>query len=312
VEYRQLGAAGSRVSVIGFGCWAIGGHGYGEVDDRTSIAAIRKAVELGVNLFDTADVYGFGRSERVLSDALGADRDRVIVATKFGVAWDETGRTWRDSSPARAREALEGSLRRLRLDRIPLYQVHWPDGRTPLDDTLAELERQRDAGKIDLIGVSNCSAPEIFLAGGDRRIASAQYSLNLMDRTFSRDISACDEAGIGVLAYGVLARGLFSGKFDAKQEFGAGDTRATDPNFRGEALEQLLSARQVLRAIADRGHATSGQIAIRWAIAQRGITSAIVGAKTPEQVDENVRSLQTAVSADDFRQLDNLATYPAT
>jgi aryl-alcohol dehydrogenase-like predicted oxidoreductase len=310
VEYRRL-TADRAVSVVGFGCWAIGGHGYGEVDDNTSIAAVRKAWDAGVNLFDTADIYGFGHSETVLSEALGNDRHSAVIATKFGVAWDESGRIWRDSSAARAREALEASLRRLKIERIPLYQVHWPDGSVPLDDTLAELERQREAGKIEMIGVSNFGATEI-LSAPTVRPTSAQYGFNLVDRTRGPDIARCQEAGIGVLAYGVLARGILSGKFESAQEFAPGDTRAKDPLFRGEALRRALDGARLLRETAHRAHVTPAQVAIRWAIDQPGITSAIVGAKTPEQVSENVLSLRMTLVDEDRRQLDEMGGFSAT
>ena len=307
MEYRRL--TGDReISVVGFGCWAIGGHGYGEVDDRTSISAVRKAWELGVNLFDTADVYGFGRSESILSEALGNDRHSAVIATKFGVDWDRTGKIWRDASPARARKALEASLRRLRLERIPLFQVHWPDPAVSLEETLAELELQREAGKVDMIGVSNFDATDILRAGAGR-VASAQYGYNIVDRVRETDIARCREARVGVLAYGVLARGLLSGKFQRAQEFGPGDTRAKDPTFQGEALNRLLGAAKLLRDTAQRAHVTPAQVAIRWAIDQPGVTSAIIGAKTPEQVTENVLALDTVISEKDRRrlaELDNL------
>jgi myo-inositol catabolism protein IolS len=307
VEYRPLGGE-REVSVVGFGCWAIGGHGYGAVDDVASRAAVRRAWDLGVTLFDTADIYGFGHSETVLSNALGQDRNTAIIATKFGVAWDESGKTWRDATPRHARKALDASLKRLRLERIPLYQVHWPDASTSLDDTLGELERQREAGKIEMIGVSNFGASEIISAGA-ARVVSAQYAFNLVNRTHVGDVIACSEAGVGVLAYGVLARGLLSGKFDGVQEFAAGDTRAKDPIFRGEALNQMLSAAKLLRETAVRAHATPAQIAIRWATHQPGITSVIIGAKTSAQVEENVFALRTSILEEDEQRLGRL-TFP--
>ena len=306
MEYRQLGSQGPRVSALGFGCWAIGGHGYGEVDDATSTTAIQKALELGVNLFDTADVYGFGRSEQVLSAALGDARHDVVIATKFGVAWDEAGNIWKDSSPARAVTALEASLRRLRVERIPLYQVHWSDGRTPLEETLAALERQRDAGKIEFIGLSNFASSQ-FTAAGNALVASCQYEYNVVQRSHASDIKSCQKAGIGILVYGVLARGLLSGKFDPHHKFGPGDTRARDPNFSGQRLTLMVRAAEILRAAADRAEATPAEVAIRWAIDQPGVTAAIVGAKTAAQVAENVGALNAAVGLEDARTLDDLA-----
>jgi aryl-alcohol dehydrogenase-like predicted oxidoreductase len=311
VEYRQLGADGPRVSAVGFGGWAIGGHGYGEVDDAASIGAIRAAAEAGVNFFDTADVYGFGRSERVLADALGDDRHSAVIATKFGVCWDESGRTWRDASPERARDALEGSLKRLGVDRISLYQVHWPDGRTPLAATLEELVRQRDAGKIEFIGVSNFSAPEIASAGNAGAITSAQYHFNIVDRGSSTDINQCSELRVGVLAYSVLARGILSAKFDELHDFVPGDTRSTDPNFAGSALGRRQAVARALETIGDRRGATAAQVAIAWTLRQRGITTAIVGAKSAAQATANAAAAGISLTDSELDEIERVATNVA-
>lgn len=308
MKYRKLGRNGPEVSAIGFGCWAIGGHGYGRVDDRTSISAVRRALDCGVNFFDTADVYGFGRSESVLAEALGDRRRDAVIATKFGVCWDDTGKTWRDSSPDRAVAALHASLTRLRVERIPLYQVHWPDGRTPLSDTLGELERQRQAGKIEHIGVSNFNAAEIARAKGAEAIVSVQYPLNVLDRSHLSDIESCGgELGIGVLVYSVLARGLFTGKFGGKREFAAGDTRATDSSFGGETLANALIAGRKLVEIGETRGMTPGQTAISWALSRTGVTAAIVGAKTPLQAEQNAAAADTKLSESDLQQLNDLA-----
>lgn len=307
MEYAKLGSGGSPVSVLGFGCWAIGGHGYGGVDDQTSIAAVRRALDLGVNFFDTADVYGFGRSERVLAEALGARRHDVTIATKFGVCWDDTGSTWRDSSPRRAVAALDASLTRLRLERISLYQVHWPDGRTPLRETLEELERQRAAGKIDLIGVSNYSAAEIREASSAAVVSAAQYPFSLLERRHEPDIVECSrEPAVSVIAYSVLGRGLLSGKFGSSPEFGSGDTRASDPNFDSAGIARSAPIIRKVREIAERIGATPSQVAIRWVLTRHGITTAIVGAKKPSQVTDNAGGVDLALTDADLRNLDAL------
>ena len=150
MEYAKLGLSDLRVSRIGFGCWAIGGHGYGKTDDKESIKAIQKALHLGINFFDTADVYGFGHSEEILCKALGSQKDNVIIATKFGVNWDERGNTFYDCSPKRVTEALEGSLRRLKIDCIPVYQIHWYDNVSPILETLEVLKKYQESGKIQI------------------------------------------------------------------------------------------------------------------------------------------------------------------
>lgn len=155
MEYKKLGHSDIEVSRIGFGCWAIGGHGYGKVDDRDSMLAIQKAVDLGINFFDTADVYGFGHFEEILSKALGSKRHDVVIATKFGVNWDNNGKTFLDCSPGRIETAIDASLRRLKLEMIPLYQIHWYDNVTPLEEVLLQLKRCQEIGKIRYIGLSN-------------------------------------------------------------------------------------------------------------------------------------------------------------
>ena len=158
MEYKYIGNTINQITRIGFGCWAIGGHGYGNVSDDESIKSIQHAIDLGINFFDTADVYGFGHSEEILSKALGNKRHEVFIATKFGVAWDENGNTKKDCSPSRVVKALDASLKRLRIEIIPLYQIHWPDGTTNLDDTLDVLEKCQREGKIINIGCSNFSS----------------------------------------------------------------------------------------------------------------------------------------------------------
>ena len=155
MEYVKFGSTPLTISRIGVGCAAIGGYDYGKVDDRESVTAIRKAFDLGITFFDTADVYGFGHAEEILAQALGKHRAEVIVATKFGVSWEGKGRTTRDISAARVVEALEGSLRRLKLECIPLYQIHWHDFRTSLEETMQALKRCQEAGKVRFVGCCN-------------------------------------------------------------------------------------------------------------------------------------------------------------
>jgi aryl-alcohol dehydrogenase-like predicted oxidoreductase len=302
VEQRALGGTGLEVSAIGFGAWAIGGHGYGPVDEQTSIAVIREALDLGVTLFDTADVYGLGASERLLGRALGADRKRVIIASKFGVAWDPDGRTWKDASPRHAVTALEASLKRLDVDCIPLYQIHWPDPKTPLSDILDVLERCRDQGKIQYIGCSNFDAPQ--LTGSADRLSSIQYRFNLAEREREEDIRMCRRIlGLGVIAYSVLARGLFSAKFREPVTFGPGDTRSSDPNFQGERLHRMLQLVANINEVAARYARTPAQVAIRWVLDHPDVSCALVGAKSVEQMVDNAGALGWQLAPEDWRSL---------
>lgn len=292
MEYKQLGSTGLDASVIGFGCWAIGGHGYGFVDDEESVRAIRRALDLGVNFFDTADVYGFGHSEQLLGRALGGQKNKVIVATKFGVNWDANGRTYKDCSSRRIREALEGSLRRLAVDCIPLYQIHWYDGVTPLHDIIETLDKSRQEGKIQHIGCTNLSIEFIRqLVSMGCRLETLQVEYNLLQREHENTIRHCEEAGMGVIVYSVLARGLFSGKYDTGCKFGKDDTRGQDKFFSIDALHNNLALVQVLQELAIKYGKTPSQVAIQWAIQKSHITSAIVGIKNAAQIEENAGSI---------------------
>src|SRR3989338_1247322 len=301
MEYKKLGLTELEISRIGFGCWAIGGHGYGKVDDKASIKAIRKALDLGINFFDTADVYGFGHSEIILSKALSSQRGKVIIATKFGVNWDENGNTFYDCSPKRVVEAVEGSLRRLKIDCIPLYQIHWYDNTTPISETIESLKKCQEAGKIHYIGCSNFSAKLILEVSRISRIETIQFLYNIIQRDLEKDILECVESlKIVSLAYGVLARGLLSGKYDLTTKFGDNDTRSRDKEFQEYQFKNNLQLVEVLKQIGMRYSKTPSHVSIRWALDNPFITCCIVGAKTKEQVAENVLSLDWKLKKGDI------------
>jgi aryl-alcohol dehydrogenase-like predicted oxidoreductase len=258
------------------------------VDDDESISAVRTAVELGVTLFDVADVYGFGHAEEVLAHGLGDDRHRVVVATKFGVRWGD-GIT-RDISRQWLAEALEGSLRRLRMERIGLYQVHWPDDRTPISETLEALKRYQEQGKIGWIGCCNLNADQLRQACQVADVVSLQAPFNLLDRGIEADVlPAAAAAGVAVITWGSLAQGLLSGRLDdeAIRRFDPEDVRRRNPVFQQPRLRHSLAVVDQLRAIAARYGRTPGQVAIRWVLDTPGVTCALTGIKTPEQIREN-------------------------
>jgi len=305
MEYKRLGSANLEISRIGFGCWAIGGHGYGSVDDRESIKAIHKALDLGINFFDTADVYGFGHSEEVLSKALGMQRDKVIIATKFGVAWNQNGKTFKDCSPKRLVEALEGSLRRLKLDCIPLYQIHWYDKKTPIEAVMETLLRCRDAGKILHVGCCNFSEDFVIRASNIHRLESYQCLYNLANRKHENIIKLSSEKlGMSVLAYGVIGRGVFSGKYSKNGQFGKNDTRVKDPDFHGAQYNKNILIANKLSEIGKKYRKTSTQVAIRWVLENHNITSAITGLKNKKQVCENSASTEWYLEQNDMELID--------
>lgn len=296
MQYEQLACPSLRVSRVGFGCWPLGGHGWGPVDDGASVTAVRASLDAGVTFFDTADVYGLGHSEDILSRALGSDRHRVVVATKFGVRWDETGATWRDTSLAWLDQALDASLRRLRLDCIPLYQIHWHDGVTALDAVVERLLRHREAGKIAAIGGSNCTPEHIVRLTAAGPIASMQVAYSAVDRRAEeRVFAACDDAGVPVVTHSSLAQGLCSGKYGLGARFDHGDIRRRSAYF-GESASLAVVSR--MREVGDGYGKTPAQVALGWVLGAASVASALVGIKTAEQLWENVDVLWNMTAAE--------------
>ena len=308
MEYIKLGLTDLLISRIGFGCWAIGGHGYGIVNDETSISAVEKAVDLGINFFDTADVYGFGHSEEILSRALGPARNKVIIATKFGVCWDESGRTYKDCSPNKIIEALEGSLRRLRIDCIPLYQIHRHDDKTSLDDIMDTLLRCRDEGKIQYIGCCNLSEKMILQMHQKGRVESYQCLYNVLKKENDNIMKvAHDELSMSIFIYGVLGRGIFSGKFNSDTKFGEKDTRSSDIDFQNDTFLKNLRISEKLRDIGMRYGKTPSQVAIRWAFDNPYISSVITGIKNADQITQNIGAIGWSLELDDIDIINSLS-----
>ena len=306
MEYFPLGKSRDRVSVIGFGGWAIGGHGYGKVDDAQSIAAIRKALDLGITLFDTADVYGFGHSEEVLSKALGDRIKDVVVSTKFGVRWNDSGRTYKDCSVEYIRKALEGSLRRLRTDCITLYQLHWHDGVTPLQDIFEALYRFQEEGKVRHIGCSNIPSSVFREVAVSGKVVSTQLQFSLGCCLSSSDLVAYQKQyGMATLVYGVLMRGLLSGKYGRESRFGENDTRGEPPDFT-DTMERCEVIVDALKKVADRYGKTPSQVAVRWVLENPWVSCALVGIKDEQQVLENSGAVGWRMDKQDWDYLSSL------
>lgn len=287
MEKIALGSSGLTTSRIGLGTWAIGGWMWGGTDEAQSIATIRAAVEGGVTLIDTAPVYGFGRSEEIVGKALteGALRDKVQIATKVGLAWNGSA-VFRDSRPAHIRKEIEDSLRRLRTEYIDLYQVHWPDLETPIAETARTLEDLRREGKIRAIGVSNYSPEQMDAFRAVTGLDAVQPPYNIFERAIDADVLPyAKRAGLTVLSYGALCRGLLSGRMTADTNFGGDDLRKVDPKFQGARFGQYLAAVEELKKLArDRFGKTVLALAVRWVLDQ-GPTIALWGARNPGQMD---------------------------
>lgn len=304
MKRRRIPGTDLELSVVGFGCWAIGGKWWGDdVRDEVSIRAIHAALDAGIDWFDTAPLYGHGHADEVLVRALGPRLRDVVIATKVGARWDGEGEHARsDLSPEHVRSDVEASLRRLGVERLDLVQVHWPcESATPLEDTLGALEALRREGKVRHYGLCNYGAPELEQAlavapeGGG--IRSLQTAYSMLRREFEgplRTVCAPDPASprLGVLAYEPLCRGLLTGKFQTTPRFPDTDLRARDDRFSGVRFGRAVAFVNVLAQVADKVGVPTAALAIGWVASRPGVTAVIAGAKTPEQVRENVRAAE--------------------
>ncbi|MCU0690659.1 MAG: aldo/keto reductase [Polyangiaceae bacterium] len=288
MEYTKLGSSGLHVSRIGLGTWAMGGLLWGGTDENDAVRAIVAAVDHGITLVDTAPIYGFGTSERIVGSALKqlGHRDRLVIATKLGLAWDERGRVRRDASAAGMTRELHESLRRLGTEYVDVYQVHWPDATVPAEETASALARLLEQGKIRAIGVSNYSPEQMdaFRAAAPLHVCQPPY--NLFERGIEADVLPyCREHRIGTLMYGALCRGLLSGRMRAGTTFARDDIRKVDPKFRSPRFEQYLQAVAHLGVVAAESGHTVLQLAVRWVLDQPGSEVALWGARNAGQLD---------------------------
>jgi aryl-alcohol dehydrogenase-like predicted oxidoreductase len=321
MEYRQFGKTDLEISAIGFGCWEIGGT-YGRIDESEFRRAIAQAVDSGITCFDTAEAYGMGVSEEALARALGPRRNQVVLATKFGVGYEEMSNR-RDSSRARVLASIEKSLQRLKTDHIDVYLVHWPDPLTPLAETLAALDDIVQQGKARYIGVSNFRLEQIEQAMQLRRIDIVQYAWNMFDRRMQAEIFPyCSAQQIGVMAYGSLAYGLLSGTLNSGMHFEENDWRSKGGMlgslnlfrtlFGPEHFRRNLAAVEDLKRLGTKYAKTLPQFALRWTLSNPIVDTALVGFRSPAEVSENLAALGWEISNADMAEVDAiLARYGA-
>ena len=289
LEKMRLGQSGPEISRLGMGCWAIGGHGWGKIKDEDSIRAIKCALDNGVTFFDTADTYGLGKSEKLLSNVLGPSRKDVVIASKGGVRWNESGKVWSDISPGYLRQAAENSLRRLDIDCIPLYYIHKPDNVTPVQESVFALERLREQGKIGAIGVANFTGDQLLQVLQVAHISAVQMRFNIFDRNANMDIiNICRKHNITLVVWGVLADGLLTGKFKTKPTFSDDDHRSKMVEFSQKYFSKYAHCVSQLEGLAASTDHTVGQLAIRWVLDFAPFVCSLFGAKTESQVKENL------------------------
>ena len=318
MQYRALGQSGIQASVVAFGGGPIGGGPWGDIAESDAIAAVHAFIDEGVNFIDTAPVYGFGASEELVGKAIAGRRDKVFVATKCGLVWHLSkgqpfhktfsGRTvYRYLGHESIRYEVEQSLKRLRTDYIDLYQTHWQDSSTPIVETMATLLALKKEGKIRAIGVSNCTVEQIGLYRSLGPVDSTQEKYNMLDRKLDSELAPfCARNNIAVLAYMPLAAGLLTGKVGTNREFPVTDLRHSNPQFVPETRMRVQQMLEEMRPLAEQRRLLFSQLAIAWALAQKGITHALVGVKNVRQAQENAKAGAAIFSDADLRLMQNI------
>jgi aryl-alcohol dehydrogenase-like predicted oxidoreductase len=318
LEKRRLGSTDLEITTLGFGSWALGGgdwaYGWGAQDDESSIAAILRAVSGGVNWIDTAAIYGLGHSEVVVGQALRRipASERPLVFTKCGLVLDPTnpGREpARDLTPTAIRRECEASLKRLGVDCIDLYQFHWPDAGTPVEESWGTMGQLVTEGKVRAAGVSNFTPELLQRAASVRRVDAVQPPFSLIARESAKDVIPWAKAhGAGVIVYSPLASGILTSAFSAERaaQLPPNDWRRKAASFQEPALSRNLTLRAGLVPIAERHGCDVSAIALSWALRWPGVTGAIVGARRPEQVDGWLRTQDVKLSAADLSEISRL------
>lgn len=311
MEYRKLGDTDLDVSAVGLGCWAIGKLGWGEVDDKESIAAIHAAIDCGMTFLDTAAIYGFGHSEVVVGKAIKGKRDKVIVATKCGIGWTEkkTDAVKPMASRKKIFEGCEFSLKNLEIDVIDLYQIHWPDPEVAIEETMGALAELQKQGKIRHIGLSNFPVNLMDRAKAVAPFVSLQSKFSLLSQDLlKQEIPYCKKNNIGFLAYSPLEMGLLTGKYKEAPKMEGFDFRTWNKFFAPDPFKRIQPLIQLLTAIGKKYGKTPGQAAANWVLQTPGITCALIGAKTVKQVEENAASCAWKMDAADYKRLSEAAS----
>jgi aryl-alcohol dehydrogenase-like predicted oxidoreductase len=309
MEYTVIAGTDVNVSRIAQGTWAIGGSMWGGSDERESIRAIHAALDKGINLIDTAPVYGFGVSEEIVGKAIAerGHREKVVIATKVGLEW-HNGSISRNASRDRIRQEVQDSLRRLRTDYIDIYQVHWPDLAVPIEDTARTMQALLKEGVIRAIGVSNFSPEQIDQFMSVSELHTVQPPYNLFERQIDRDVLPyARDKHLNVFAYGSLCRGLLTGRMRPDTKFTGDDLRRSDPKFQPPRYAQYLNAVQQLDDLAQKRYGKHViDLAVRWVLDQPGITAALWGARHPADLDAVAGVLDWHLDVDTRAAIDQI------
>ena len=309
MEFTKITGTDLTPSRIGLGTWAIGGWMWGGSEEGESIKTIHVAIDLGITLVDTAPVYGFGRSEEIVGKALATDgrRNRVVIATKTGLDWRD-GQPFRNASRKRIFTEVEESLRRLRTDHIDIYQVHWPDPLTPIEECAEAMFALYRQGKIRAIGVSNFSRAQMHLFRRVAPIHTVQPPYNLFEREAEVEVLPyCLWHNVAAMVYGPICRGLLSGRMKPDTRFTGDDQRTTDPKFQQPRYGHYLRAvEQLDRFVRDNFGKRVIHLALRWALDQPGVSIALMGARHPNQLDPIDKVMGWTLTNDAIREIDGI------
>jgi aryl-alcohol dehydrogenase-like predicted oxidoreductase len=313
---RQLGKNGPYLTEIGLGAWAIGGpwqFGWGPQDDQESIKTIHKAIDSGINWIDTAAVYGLGHSETIVGQAIKNKRSEVFIATKCGQVWNDNRKARTDDRPEIIRKECEDSLRRLDMDAIDLYQIHWPDPRTNVQDSWGEMVRLKEEGKVRYIGISNFGVDLLEKCQAIHPVQSLQPPYSMLHKAKYPEveneiITWCEQNGVGVIIYGPLQNGLLTGKFTLEklENLSRDDWRHRSEFFKEPLFSQALEFVRALEPIAEIYGKSTTELAIAWVLMNPTVTSAIIGARRPEQVEKNVGGSGWKISLEDLEKIRHL------
>lgn len=314
MQKRRLGNTDLELTTVGLGAWAMGGpwlYGWGPQDDDESINTIVRALDEGINWIDTAAIYGHGRSESVVGRALKQMRHKPIVATKCGLCWDEQNERIPRLKAQSIRTECHDSLRRLGIDTIDLYQIHWNQPEEDIEDGWTEMARLVEEGKVRYIGVSNFDVGQIRRLQKIHPVASLQPPYSMLHREVEDELlDYCGTNDIGVIVYSPMQRGLLTGKFDAERvaNLPEGDHRKVNPDFLEPQFSATLELVEGLKKIAERNGRTCAELAISWVLRRTEVTAAIVGARKPQQIVETAPAADWELSEKDIKQIERLLT----
>jgi aryl-alcohol dehydrogenase-like predicted oxidoreductase len=307
IRTHKLGNSDLDVSVLGLGCMGMSEF-YGTADEAESVRVLHRSLELGMNFFDTADMYGPFRNEELLSRAMAGRWDQAVLATKFGIVRDRDGNFGGiNGSPEYVREACEGSLRRLGVDTIDLYYQHRVDPATPIEDTVGAMSRLVEEGKVRFLGLSEAAPETIRRACGVHQISALQTEYSLWSRDPEEELlSTCEELGVGFVAYSPLGRGFLSGRYRSIEDLDENDWRRMNPRFQGENLQKNLDVVDKVREIAQDRDVSPSQLALAWLLSRNNVTP-IPGTTRVQRLEENLASADISLSEDELAAIEAVA-----